>query len=690
MHFHPQREDRPQPRELPPAPAHFTNRTDELTLLDQLAEETAIDRTPLVTVVGGAGGVGKTALLVHWLHRNHDSFPDAQFYVDLHGFASAEPMPPGEALGRFLRSLGVGPDRMPPTLDERSSLFRSLTAGRRISILADNAASAGQVRALLPGHGRSLVAVTSRRAIRGLTHEGARFIDLGPLSARGATELLGKALGDEHAVAGSDSARTVADLCGRLPIAIWATAARLARRRYWDLERVVRELADERRRIAELSTDDEVTVRAVFDLSYTALDAESAALYRVLGHFPGPDFTVPVAAAMLGADDSRCERIIEDLEDVSLVEEVADGRFRLHDLIRLHAAEKSDRIDTEPERTRALARAVSWYLANTAAADLAVLPGRWRIGPAYAAVPRDPPRFPSSRAALDWLEAELPNLMALLRAAHGAGLNAEVWQLCETLWGLFLLRKHYPEWIASHEIGIAAARACDDPVAAARMLLQLGRARLDLRELGEAERAFTESRDLARAAEHQISEATADQEIGLVHIARGEPAEAVPYFIASRRLHAELGESRGVALLTRRIGQAYRESGRYAEAVDHLEAAIDQFTELGDRFNTSRSLTDLAGTHLRAGAPRPALAALDRAQEIARDEGAEFEEASISLLRADALEMLGETAGVRAPLEHALTILRRLDAPQADTVQARLAGLSTPGAEEPGQQQVDD
>jgi len=665
------------PRELLPPPAHFTNRDAELAELDRFAGEAAGSGTPLVTVVGGTGGVGKTALLLHWLHRRQDAFPDGQFYVDLHGFSAVEALPPSDVLSRFLRSLGVAPENVPAGFEERAAHFRSLTAGRRISILADNAVSAAQVRALLPGPGASLVAVTSRRAIHGLLHEGARFLDLHPLDEHGATELLEKLIGRDRTDTDPDAARTLTALCGRLPIAIRALATRLARRRFWALDRIVRELSDERRRIAALSADEDITVRAVFDLSYAALDTGPATLYRRLGLLPGPTFTTAAVAALMDLGEDACEPLLDELVDVSLIEEVADGRFRLHDLIRLHASEKAAQLVPADQRVDRLRRIIAWYLARAVAADLVVMPGRWRIGPAYEAARREPPAFPSAREALDWLEDEIPNLLAVLRTANREGFHEPAWQICEALWGLFVFRRHYAEWVAGHEIGLASARACGDEVAQARMLAQLGRARLDLGELDAAERCFAESLEHARAAGHGLSEASAYQQLGLLRLTRNEPEDAVPYFVTSRERHAELGDTRGVALLTRRIGEAYRAGGRYADAVTSLREAVERFGAVGDRYNTGRSLTSLAETHVLAGDPRSALPPLDQAQEVAHAEGAEFEEARIHVVRADVQEALGAPAAARDQLEQALAVFTRLGTPQADAVRERLRRLGT-------------
>jgi hypothetical protein len=69
----------------------------------------------------------------------------------------------------------------------------------------------------------------------------------------------------------------IAELCGRLPLALRIAAALLRHRPSWSLEHFVDRLSD---------------VQAAFDLSYQSLDAMHQRLFRLLGAIPGPDFDV--------------------------------------------------------------------------------------------------------------------------------------------------------------------------------------------------------------------------------------------------------------------------------------------------------------------------------------------------------------------------------------------------------------
>ena len=142
------------PRQLPASPTCFTGRATDLAALDE-----ALDRSTghAVVVIVGSGGMGKTALALKWLGDRADRFVDGQLYADLSAFGAQGPAEPGRVLGRRLRGLGVPAAEVPPELDERSALFRSVTAGRSIALLLDDAASTAQAQMLLPGSGNNIV-----------------------------------------------------------------------------------------------------------------------------------------------------------------------------------------------------------------------------------------------------------------------------------------------------------------------------------------------------------------------------------------------------------------------------------------------------------------------------------------------------------------------------------------------------
>ncbi|WP_433463626.1 ATP-binding protein [Spirillospora sp. CA-128828] len=652
----------PAPAQLP-LPGLFANRLNELEELEALAENAGL------VVITGPGGVGKTTLALHWLHRIKDGY-EGQLFVDLRGFSGTEPLPPDEPLERFLRALGASPEGVPPGVDEQSALFRSMTTGRRLILMLDNAVSAAQVRPLLPGAGPSLVVVTSRHRLTGLVVNGARFLDVDPLGVPGALELLGHLIGADRIDAESDHARSLVTLCGTLPLAVCASGARLAARRRWPIARAVAELGDEARRLAALRTGEgDISVSAVFNTSYQALDEEHAAAYRLLGVHPGSDFGVAAAAALIGTGEDRAADLLHGLADANLLLEGPGDRYGFHDLVRLHARDAS--FGNISDREAAFARLADWCLTAAVAADLTLMPGRWHLGDRYA----DPPDelFTSRAAALEWLEQERPNLAAVAQKAHETGLHAMAWQLAEAMWPLFLQRKHYPSWIRMYELGAAAAASCGDLKAEARMLEGLGIAHLNLQDFRTANGLYESALTLERQSGHRLGEGSALEGLGVVALATGAPSRAVELFAQARDVHVDQGRPRGIALMDRHIGEALSAVDRHAEAEVTLTGALEIFRRLDEPYHVARTLTCLGQARLRAGHPDEAAAALHEARDIAREMDAPHVAAGALHELARVAAHQGDPAAERLFLEQALAIYTELGSPQASPVRERLS-----------------
>lgn len=680
----------PTPQPVPvqlPSSGFFTNRRAELRRLQELADSSAGARTRQLVVVNGPGGVGKTTLVLRWLQQIRDEYDAGQLFVDLRGFSGGRPMMASEPLERFLRGLGVNADGIPTDVDEQAAMFRSLTADRRLIVLLDNAVSASQVRPLLPGPGPALVVVTTRQRLSGLVTDGAAFLDLPPLNEAGAIELLEGMLGADRVGSEPDHTASLAALCGRLPLALCASGARLAVRRRWPIARAVRELSDETRRLSALRAEDgDMSVQAVFNASYRALDDEGVRrMYRLLGLFPGADFSVSVAAAMANVDDETTADLLDTLVGASLLGETGHERFSFHDLVRLHARGKAREEESPSECQAAVDRLFDWYLAMAAAADLAVLPGRWRLGTYYSAEHRERlgrVAFRDGGAALEWMEVERSNLMALIDHAHQHGAYDAAWQMCEAMWPLFLLHKHYNLWIEAHQVGLDAARASRNQKAEARMLVALGYARLSLGEYDAAVRECAEALHIDEEASHLLGQASALEYLGIAALRTGRPEQAIGYFARALELDERVDHPRGVAMMRRHIGDAHAQVGRYAAAIDEFAHALGFFSVHHEPYHEARTLTRLGNAHLRAGSLDTAEDTLTSALGIAEGIGALHEEAAVHVAFADLAAQRGDHKTERVRLGRAVEIFDALGVEQAGEIRRRLAAIP-PAADGP-------
>jgi transcriptional regulator with XRE-family HTH domain len=340
------------PRQLPAAAMVFTGRDHELAQIMRAGDPAEL----AIVAIDGMAGVGKTALACEVAHRIAVRYPDGQIHLDLHGSAGMGPVEPGAALGRVLRSLGVPDERIPAELEDRAALYRGELAGQRVLVLLDDAVSEAQVAPLLPASPGCLVLITSRRRLSGLNRTHA--LVLHPPSAADAAELLRRSAGADRLPVDSDeSVAEIALQCGRLPVALRIAAARLHSHPSWTAEHLLRHLRDRRRGLAEFAAGS-LSVSASFDASYHRLDPDSQHAYRVLGLHPDDEFDLDAGAALIGRPGVQAARLIDHLVEVHLLEELAANRYRFHELVRRHAADRVEQDSTDAERCAAVDRLV--------------------------------------------------------------------------------------------------------------------------------------------------------------------------------------------------------------------------------------------------------------------------------------------------------------------------------------------
>ena len=351
------------PRELPPASSVFVGRAAET------AEALSVVRdrdAPSLLVVGGPIGVGKSAFATHVAHRLAGSFPDGQIFVDLHGPAGRmAARRPVEVLARMLRALGVPDQQVPRTEEESAASFRSLTTGRQLLFVLDNARDEEQLRPLLPGTAGCGVLVTSRKMLAGL--DDAHHIELDRLSQDAGVVLLGRLCGEDRVAADPEHAHRVVALCDRLPVALRAAGNRLAERGRWSIADLAEQLADERHRLDNLACGG-VAVRPRLECALRELtDPGSRRMFRLLGLLRLAEVSKAVVGALMDLPGQRVEPFLDQLTAVRLLEQTAPDRYRMDSLVRLYAADLAEAHERPESRAAAIDRVLDLESVNLAA-----------------------------------------------------------------------------------------------------------------------------------------------------------------------------------------------------------------------------------------------------------------------------------------------------------------------------------
>ena len=675
------------PRDLPPAVRGFTGRDAELETLTRILADADLGAagTVVISAIGGAGGVGKTALALHWAHQVAGRFGDGQLYVNLRGFASdGVPVTPAEAIRTFLDALGVPAERIPPAPDAQAALYRSLLAERKLLIVLDNARDEQQVRPLLPASPGSLVLVTSRNQLAGLAAaDAARLVSLDVLPHPEAVQLLATRLGPDRAAAEPAALNEIASLCGHLPLALTVVAARAASRPSFALSALAAELRDSAGRLDVLDTGDpSASVREVFSWSYQQLSPEAARMFRLLGLHPGPDWTDLAAASLAARPATETRRLLRGLTRAHLISEHVPGRYAFHDLLRAYASDQARDTDDEEERDAATERILDYYLHSGAAAALVLSSSHEPVvlaRPSPGTVPAHPGSY---RTALAWFKAENQVLLAAVALAAESGRDTHAWQLPWAMTPFLLTRGHYQERAAILRTALDSGIRLGDLAAQAVSGRLLACARADLGDHDQAFLSFSDSLELYRRLGNRHGEARVFQNLTALHerIGRasgdraGSGAAALRTGGQALKLFQSIGDKAMEAVALCDLGSSYALAGDYQRARACCLEALDLAQNPVDEALIWNNLSE---AEYQLGDFSEAADCAQRALNIYRETDKPLLVAQALATLGDARLALGELALAREAWRETVAVLEDFQIPGADLMRAKLA-VSTP------------
>ncbi|WP_020141025.1 tetratricopeptide repeat protein, partial [Streptomyces sp. 351MFTsu5.1] len=603
---------------------------------------------PSLGVISGMAGVGKSALALHVAHGLRDRFPDGQLYVNLQGATPGmTPLTPAQALTALLRDLGADPRSIPEHPDAAAALLRSLLAPTRTLMVLDDAASAAQVRPLLPaGHGCAVL-VTSRSPLTAL--DDAHRFPLTPLSAEESAELLRAVSGrdgrdtttsprttttDGTPSPPIDATHPLIELTGRLPLALRVVAARLAARHALTPDVLADQLAATEDRLRHLEYDD-LSVRRSLAVAHDALaasgrrsDRDAALALCRIGALDLPTYGVPLVARLLGTDgtdESRAEDALDRLVDVALLEETAYGRYAPHGLVRDFARELAGTAHA-PDIARTTLR---WYAAVAERVLTALVEPGLDLDDRRRPTAAQPPEhaahvlaiapFPSSEKAFAWAESELENIVALVERHQDTPDDRAAGHVSA------LLRLLSPFLQRSGRVAETEF---------------LGRAALTL----------------ARRLRDHAAEACALGDLAGLHFFTGRHGDALDLNDQALAIWRRLGADSWIRRCLNNRGLLLESLGRYAESGETLRRSLAYSRGLNDPFGEAVTHSNLGNLYEHTD-PRAAIEQHRRSLAIGEETGSVVVRHSAHCNIGYAHLTLGEPAAALAHFEESLRIL---------------------------------
>ncbi|EMD29587.1 AfsR/SARP family transcriptional regulator [Amycolatopsis azurea] len=659
------------PRQLPAAPALFTGRVPELAELDRVLTTTrdgassraqqdrTAARTMVISAIGGVGGIGKTWLALAWAHRNLHRFPDGQLFVDLRGFSPAgRPTDPADAVRGFLTALGVHPDGLPADLDALAALYRGLVAAKRMLVVLDNAATADQVVPLLPGGTSCTVLVTGRTRLSSVIDRyGARHLALDILTRGEARALLATRLREQRADATPEVTDELTELCGRHPLALAIATRHAAARPRIPLLEFVAELRDLGLEMFDHDNDPAASLPAVLSWSLRWLTDRQRTVFALLGPAPGPDIDLPAAVCLTGLPPAEIRKTLRVLEDHSLLDRRAGGRYVMHDLVRAYATSLAHDL-AEPVRRAALDRVVDFHLHTAYVADGLLDPHRppIRLDPPAPGVHIEP--LPDRPAAWAWLDTHHPHLLAAQHTAAALRHHHTVWRIAWCLCTFHRRRGRHRDDLAVWEVATAAADRLPDP--AARILAHrlLGHAHA---ELGHHEKAILHLHEALGLAEHHhepTQQAHTHHALGWAWEQRGDDRKSLEHARDALALFRVVGSPVWEAVALNSVGSLAARLGEYDTAREHCQAALALHRRYEDPDGEADALDSLGFIDHHTGHHRRAIDYYRQALTLYRSVGNTTEAADTLDNLGHPYAALGDHALARAAWQRTLELYR--------------------------------
>ena len=344
QNFHVNPSSLPTPREVP-LPKHTLFGRD--TLIQKITQLILDGQSEGMIALCGMGGSGKSTLAaaIATIQEIESEFSDGCFWVDLHGGDAME------ALARIANSFAQSVDNY-ENIVSRSKAVRSILHDKKVLVVVDNANEEEEVNPFFPANSNSCTITTTRDESLAYTLTEDVF-KIESLDTEAATELIWNLSGlsknnkEDHLV--YDIAN---QFLGALPLALELTAKQIrkeARRPGFSWTKLKDRLSDTSKRL-NIGRGDQ-TVYHAFEQSWKfSLSDDTKEYFALLGLMERGNILSGEMAKLWDLDDDETLDILNELLDLSLIQQTDEVTLRLHPLLHDFTELKLEDISEENKR----------------------------------------------------------------------------------------------------------------------------------------------------------------------------------------------------------------------------------------------------------------------------------------------------------------------------------------------------
>jgi tetratricopeptide (TPR) repeat protein len=602
-------------REIPA----FTGREQELKQLKSLLIEARGEKISAIAGLSGAGGIGKSALACYFAQLYKDEFPDGVIGLRVDN----------KDVDSIARELAIYVGEPLDKEDERpaEAIIQDLFSHRRMLLIFDNAEKSKDIRLLRPGGNNCAIIITTRD--RGLPVRidipDKSIMDLPILPEKDALLLLEKFLGKERIEAEPEAAKEITALVGYLPLALEIVGKQLKVHKARKLFEMSASLHEERERLKKLKLrkDDELNVESSLSLSLKYLNEDTINFFACLSVCAPDGFSVNSAMAAGNCSYEPAVDMLDELYELSLLNQSHSNRYVLHPLIYLIAKKQLEERDLRVSASQRHAR----YFINlikshqidhaiiTEEMNDIILAARWLLEQGIndqEFVIRLQPFFQSHGF---WKEASL------------------------LIDGFIDLAQRLNDWNVIIQLHIQQAKY---------LTLQ--------GKFSDAEDSLKQVEPLLdkieKESEKLRNEAMWLTTHGGVLQRQGKYDEAVQNFKKCYKLEKQLNNERGQAMVMNTLGSVYQRQCKFEKAIEAFEESYRLLVEISDERGQAMVQNSLGGALQRLGKFQEAVKAFEKSYELLVKLGDELGQAMVSTSLGKALLSHNET-------EKSITLLHK-------------------------------